>query len=235
MKILAVDTATQHCSVSVCLDLALLAETTLFRRQTHSKHLLEMIHQAVSMSGVKLSEIDVFAITRGPGSFTGLRIGLSCVKGLAYALNKPVVSVSTLEILATQAVVTGSNNHLLICPLLDARKNEVYFAGFEYRNNKLVKATSEMVLPPEKLAIHMDGPCFFIGDGAILYKDILSNTFKNAAFFAPQQQNYIRAHTVALIAFERFKIGDTDDLSSLVPQYIRKSDAERKFSHISIS
>jgi tRNA threonylcarbamoyladenosine biosynthesis protein TsaB len=235
MKILAVDTATQHCSAAVCLDLALLAEMTLFRRQTHSRHLLEMIHQTVSMSGVKLNEIDVFAITRGPGSFTGLRIGLSCVKGLAYALNKPVVSVSTLEILAAQAVVTVSDNHLLICPLLDARKKEVYFAGFKHRNNKLVKATPEMVLPPEKLILHMDGPCLFIGDGAILYKDNLTEIFKNAALFAPPQQHYIRAHTVALLAFERFKNGDTDNLSSLVPQYIRKSEAERKFSsHISI-
>jgi tRNA threonylcarbamoyladenosine biosynthesis protein TsaB len=235
MKILAVDTATQHCSVAVCLDLALLAETTLFRRQTHSRHLLEMIHHTVSMSGVKLNEIDIFAVTRGPGSFTGLRIGLSCVKGLAYALNKPVVSVSSLEILATQAVVAKSKNHLLICPLLDARKKEVYFAGFEHRNHKLVKATPEMVLPPEQLALHMNGPCLFIGDGAILYKDNLMDIFKDTAFFAPPQQHYIRAHTVALLAFERFLKEDWDNLSNLVPQYIRKSDAERKFSHLSIS
>jgi tRNA threonylcarbamoyladenosine biosynthesis protein TsaB len=234
MKILAVDTATQHCSVAVCLDLNLLAETTLFRSRTHSRHLLEMIHQTISMSGIKLNEIDAFAVTRGPGSFTGLRIGLSCVKGLAYALNKPAASVSSLEILATQASVTTSKDRLLICPILDARKKEVYFAGFEHRNNKLVKATPEMVLPPDKLPLHIDGPCLFIGDGAILYKDILTNIFKHTIFFAPQQQNYIRAHTLALLAYERFKNNDTDNLSNLVPQYIRKSDAERKFTHISI-
>jgi tRNA threonylcarbamoyladenosine biosynthesis protein TsaB len=230
MKILAVDTATQHCSVAVCLDLTLLAETTLFRRQTHSKHLLEMIHQTISMAGIKLNEIDAFAVTRGPGSFTGLRIGLSCIKGLAYALDKRVVSISSLEILATQAMVNNSNNHLLICPILDARKKEVYFAGFRYLNNRLIQVNPEMVLSPENLTRQIEGPCLFIGDGAILYKDILANTFKHEAFFSPPQQNYIRAYTIAILAFDRFKKGDTDSLSSLVPQYIRKSDAERKFS-----
>jgi tRNA threonylcarbamoyladenosine biosynthesis protein TsaB len=230
MKILAVDTATQNCSVAVCLDLTLLAETTLFRRQTHSKHLLEMIHQTISMAGIKLNEIDAFAVTRGPGSFTGLRIGLSCIKGLAYALDKTVVSISSLEILATQAMVTTNNNHLLICPILDARKKEVYFAGFRYLNHKLIQVNPEMVLSPEKLTLQIDGPCLFIGDGAILYQDILTNTFKNTVYFASPQQNYIRAHTIAILAFDRLKKGDTDSLSSLVPQYIRKSDAERKLS-----
>jgi tRNA threonylcarbamoyladenosine biosynthesis protein TsaB len=230
MKILAVDTATQHCSVAVCQDLSLLAETTLLRRQTHSKHLLKMIHQTISMAGINLNKIDGFAVTRGPGSFTGLRIGLSCIKGMAYALNKPLVSVSSLEILATQAMVTINNNPLLICPLLDARKKEVYFAGFRYLNNKLIQQIPEMVLSPEKIALQIDEPSLFIGDGALLYKDILTNAFKDAAYFPPPQQNYIRAHTVAILAFERFQKGDTDSLSSLVPQYIRQSDAERKFS-----
>jgi tRNA threonylcarbamoyladenosine biosynthesis protein TsaB len=230
MKILAVDTTTQHCSVAVCLDLSLLAETTLLRRQTHSKHLLEMIHQTISIAGIKLNEIDAFAVTRGPGSFTGLRIGLSCIKGLAYALDKPIVSVSSLESLATQAMVPATNNPFLICPLLDARKKEVYFAGFKYINNKLIQQNPEMVLSPEKLVLQIDGPSVFIGDGAILYKDILINTFKNAAYFLPPQQNYIRAHTVAILAFERFQNCDTDSLSELVPRYIRQSDAERKFS-----
>jgi len=232
MKILAVDTATRHCSVAVCLDLDLLAETTLFRRQTHSKHLLEMIHQTISMSGIKLNEIDAFAVTRGPGSFTGLRIGLSCVKGLAYALNKPVASVSSLEVLAKQAVATTGAENLLICPLLDAGKKEIYFAAFRQRDNTLVKVSPEMVLNPEKLALHIDGTCLFIGNGAMLYKEMLTNIFKNTSFFAPPQQNYIRAHTVALLTLERFKKGDTDNLSSLVPQYIRKSDAERKLFHM---
>jgi tRNA threonylcarbamoyladenosine biosynthesis protein TsaB len=230
MKILAIDTATQHCSVAVCQDVALIAETTLFRRQTHSKHLFEIIHQTISISGMMLNEIDAFAVTRGPGSFTGLRIGLSCAKGLAFALNKPIVSVSSLETLAAQALGTTNNEPLLICPLLDARKKEVYFAAFRHLNNKLIKASPEMVLPPEKLALYVNEPCLFIGDGGMLYKEILTKTFKNDAIFASYQQQHIRAHTVALLALERFKNQEMDNISSLVPQYIRKSDAERKLS-----
>jgi tRNA threonylcarbamoyladenosine biosynthesis protein TsaB len=230
MKILAIDTATQHCSVAVCQDLALIAETILFRQQTHSKHLFEMIQQTISISGVKLDEIDAFAVTRGPGSFTGLRIGLSCAKGLAYALNKPIISVSSLEILATQALDSIHDEPILICPLLDARKKEVYFAAFRHLNNNLIKTSPEMVLPPEKLSHHIKEPCLFTGNGGILYKERLTKTFKNTVRFAPSQQQYIQAHTVAFLAFNRFKNGEKDNISSLVPQYIRKSDAERKYS-----
>jgi len=230
MKILALDTATQHCSIAVCNDTTLLAEITIFRQQTHSRHLLDGIHQTISLSGITLGAIDGFAVTRGPGSFTGLRIGLSCVKGLAYALNKSLVSVSSLECLATQAMMITDIDSLLICPLLDARKKEVYFAGFRQQNHRLVNVSREMVLPPEKMALHLDGPCLFVGDGAVLYKDVLASLFKDAAFFAPVQQNYIRAHTIVLLAIDRFKNGQTDNIDGLVPEYIRRSDAERKIS-----
>ena len=232
MKILATDTATLHCSVAVCEDLTLLAETNLFRRQTHSRHLLEMIHQTISIAGISLNEIDAFAVTQGPGSFTGLRIGLSCVKGLAYATGKPMIAVSTLETLAYQAAVNVDKKDFLICPLLDARKNEVYFAGFLQKNNQLTITTQEMVLPPEKIALHVEGPCFFLGNGAIMYKNILEKIFKNSALFAPPHQNYVRSHTVAILAINRFKNGNIDDISTIVPKYIRKSDAERKFLNV---
>lgn len=231
MKILAVDTATQTCSIAICENLSLLAESTLFRRQTHSRHLMEMIHQTITMSGTGLDEIDGFAVTRGPGSFTGLRIGLSCVKGLAYAKDKPVASVSSLEVLATQAaMVEGSRcpDSVILCPLLDARKKEVYFTGFKKENDRLVQVLPEMVLPPDNLTLHLKGPCIFIGDGAILFKDLLTRLFKDHAIFLTPQHNYIRAHSIAILSLERFKKGSFDDLSSLAPEYIRKSDAEFK-------
>ncbi len=232
MKILAVDTSTRHCSVAICRDLELIAETTLFRRQTHSKHLLEMIHQTVSLSGIKIGEIDAYAVTRGPGSFTGLRIGLSCVKGLAYALDKPVVSVSSLEVLAYQAINTPMDDHLLICPILDARKKEIYCAVFSHLNTTLTQVIPEMVLSPEKLSRHIHKPCYLIGDGAVMYKDLLATSFKNTVFFAPAHQNYIRAHNVAILGFKRLMKGEADNLLRLVPEYIRKSDAERNFPQI---
>ncbi len=234
MKILAVDTATQTCSIAICENLSLLAESTLFRRQTHSRHLLEMIHQTINMSGTELDEIDGFAVTRGPGSFTGLRIGLSCVKGLAYAKDKPVVSVSSLEVLATQAAINISSrgpDSVILCPLLDARKKEVYFTGFKKDNDRLVQVQPEMGLPPENLPRHIKGHCILMGDGAVLYRDLLTRLFKEHALFLPLQHNYIRAHSIAILSLERFKKGSFDDLSSLAPEYIRKSDAECKMPH----
>lgn len=231
MKILAVDTATQTCSIAICENLSLLAESTLFRRQTHSRHLLEMIHQILSISGTELDEIDGFAVTRGPGSFTGLRIGLSCVKGLAYAKDKPIVSISSLEVLAAQAAITISfpgRDSVVLCPLLDARKKEVYFTGFKKENDRLVQVQPEMVMPPENLPFHIKGRCIFIGDGAVVYRDLLTRWFKGHALFMPPQHNYIRAHNIAILSLERFKKGSFDDLSSLAPEYIRKSDAECK-------
>lgn len=229
MKILAVDTATRTCSAAVCQDEKLLAEINLLRRQTHSKHLLEMIDQVLAISGESLSRMDGFAVTRGPGSFTGLRIGLSCIKGLAYALDKPVVAVSSLEVLASQASVQWENGAGIICPLLDARKNEVYFSRFSRRNGKLTQIDDETVLPPEKLGGRIEGPCLFIGDGALLYKEVLTRLFEESAVFVPPPQNYIRAHTVASLSLNRFESHNEDSIAGLVPRYIRKSDAELNF------
>jgi tRNA threonylcarbamoyladenosine biosynthesis protein TsaB len=230
MKILAVDTATGTCSVAVCLDESLLAEINLFRRQTHSRHLMEMIDQVLAISGEKLSGIDVFAVTRGPGSFTGLRMGLSCVKGLAYALDKPVIGVSCLDVLAFQAggweLDDGPGT---ICTILDARKKEIYFSRYDRRNGKLEKNGDEIVVSPEALDGRVEGRCLFVGDGALLYKGLLKRLFKDSAVFVPPPQNYIRAHSVACLSLQRFSDSGADELAGLVPRYIRKSDAELGF------
>ena len=229
MKILGVDTATRTCSVAVCIDDSLASEINLFRRQTHSRHLLEMIHQAVSMSGEKLRDLDGFAVVRGPGSFTGLRIGLSCVKGLAYALGKPVVGVSSLEVLAFQAAGGYHDPSLQICALLDARKHEVYYSLFEIREGNPVQKGGDMVCRPENLAGRIAGRCLFTGDGAMLYRDLLEDLFGDSAVFTPPTLNYIRAHTAAAVALPRFAECREDALAALVPRYVRKSDAELNF------
>ena len=122
MKILAVDTATNSCSAAIVDDGIACAELTTVNNQTHSKHLLHMIDTVCDMSGLKITDMDGFAVTIGPGSFTGLRIGISTVKGLAWPLNKPVVGISSLDALAWQCIPAAYP----ICTLLDARKQEVY-------------------------------------------------------------------------------------------------------------
>ena len=138
MKILAVDTATRSCSAAVIDGEALLAETTNTSNQTHSRHLLDTIDAVIEQAGLEITELDGFAVSNGPGSFTGLRIGIASIKGLAFSLGKPVVGVSSLDALAWQCAQSA----YLICPLLDARKKEVYACRYRYKNNELKKEYS---------------------------------------------------------------------------------------------
>jgi tRNA threonylcarbamoyladenosine biosynthesis protein TsaB len=165
MKILGVDTATTSCSVAIVDETSLLSEFTIDREETHSKHLMEMIQTAVRMAGLNISDIDGFAVTRGPGSFTGLRIGISTIKGLALASEKPIVGVSSLETLAFQV----SYSRDLVCPILDARKGEVYFSRYRFQNGHLIKQTKECVAPPEKVIEDLNEFCLFVGNGALLH------------------------------------------------------------------
>jgi tRNA threonylcarbamoyladenosine biosynthesis protein TsaB len=174
MRILAVDTATTSCSVAIVDNTSLLSEFTLAKEETHSKHLMDMIKEALRMSGLNFSDLDGFAVTRGPGSFTGLRIGISTIKGLVVASEKPVVGVSSLEALALQV----SYSRDLICPILDARRGEVYFSRYRFLNGHLKKQTKERVAPPDQAVEDLNESCLFVGNGALLYKEMTNETFR---------------------------------------------------------
>jgi tRNA threonylcarbamoyladenosine biosynthesis protein TsaB len=222
MKILGVDTATTSCSVAIVDKTSLLSEFTIDREETHSKHLMEMIQTAVRMAGLNISDIDGFAVTRGPGSFTGLRIGISTIKGLALASEKPIVGVSSLETLAFQV----SYSRDLICPILDARKGEVYFSRYRFQNGHLKKQTKECVAPPDKAIDDLNEFCLFVGNGALLYKEMILEKMGEFASFAPMIHNTIRASSLAYFSMKNFENNDTDDIKDVLPYYIRKSDAE---------
>lgn len=222
MRILAVDTATTSCSVAIVDKTSLLAEFTLYKEETHSKHLMDMIRVALRMAGLNFSDLDGFAVTRGPGSFTGLRIGISTIKGLAVAPEKPVVGVSSLEALAIQVAFSPD----LICPLLDARKGEVYFSRYRFLNGQLIKQTKEDVVPPDKAVENLNESCLFVGNGALLYKEMILEKMGGFASFAPMTQNTIRASTIAYFSMAKFENNHTDDIEKILPYYIRKSDAE---------
>ena len=224
MKILAVDTATQSCSAAVIDGTGLLAELTAVNDQTHSKHLLKIIDTALAMADLKVDQLDGFAVTIGPGSFTGLRIGISSIKGLAFSMNKPVVGVSSLEALAFQFI----QYPYLICPLLDARKQEVYYCRYRAQNGQLIKTCREKVAAPAEALRGIREPCLFTGDGANLYREIIASELGRLAHFVAGSQQIIRASAVAWLSLSRFKRRETDDVQLLVPHYIRKSDAELK-------
>ena len=201
---------------------SLLAEVTMIREQTHSKHLMGMIRTVVDLSGLDLGEVDGYAVNRGPGTFTGLRIGMSSVKGLAAASGKPVVGVSSLDALAMQAFISP----YLVFPLLDARRGEVYGSQHRFQNGKMMKETNENVFPPEIAIRNIKEPCLFVGNGARLHRTEIIDIMGDLAIFAPVFQDTIRASTIAYLGADRFENGDTDDVGTLSPQYIRKSDAE---------
>ena len=222
MRILALDTATQSCSVAVVDQHRLMAEATTLRSETHSVHLMQMIDGVLQMAGVRLDTLDGFAVTRGPGSFTGLRIGISTVKGLVETTGKPLVGVSTLRTLAGQ----GADGSRLICPIIDARKSEVYFSRYRYREGLLEQVVDMQASPIEKAIEGIDEPCLFVGDGALLYKGVILDAIGRNAHFAPTFQQTLRASTVAFLSMEKFIRQDTDNIETFVPYYIRKSDAE---------
>jgi tRNA threonylcarbamoyladenosine biosynthesis protein TsaB len=225
MKILALDTATDSCSVAATDDMALSAELTIQKNQTHSKHLMELIHSVLEIAGFGVADLDGLAVTIGPGSFTGLRIGISTIKGLAHALDKPVVGISTLKALAWQCGQTS----YLIYPLLDARKDEVYGATYRFNADQLIQKTSARAMIPEAVVEDIKSPCLFIGTGARLYRQSIIAAAGSLAHFVPDGQNVIRASSVAFLSMPRFEANDTDGVAGLVPNYIRKSDAELNF------
>ena len=222
MKILALDTATKSCSAAIVDDGLACAELTTVNELTHSKHLMNMIDAVCDMSGLKITDMDGFAVTIGPGSFTGLRIGISTVKGLAWSLNKPVVGISSLDALAWQCVPAAYP----VCALLDARKQEVYYCRYRFQDGELKKDSTEQVIAPAEVINDIREPCLFVGNGANLYKEAILEKLGQLAHFAGWNQENIRASSVAGLSLKRFMNHQTDDVALLVPHYIRKSDAE---------
>lgn len=222
MKVLAVDTATSALSVAVVENSHLLAETTLDNGLTHAVNLMGVIDSAMKWAGVELNQLDGLAVVNGPGSFTGLRIGISCVKGLAEAHDLPVVAVSSLQALAFQAASMAP----MVCPVLDARKKEVYFAFYRTQNGVFKKRSETKVGPVTKLIEMTDGPCLFLGDGSRLYAKQIQDGLKDDASFAGPLVNIRRAATVAALGMEGMKNNKGVDGASIKPVYIRQADAK---------
>jgi tRNA threonylcarbamoyladenosine biosynthesis protein TsaB len=227
MKVLSVDTSTMMGSVALVEDERIISEFALNLQTTHSQRLLTTIDQLLKSSHCPIELIDGFAVALGPGSFTGLRIALSSVKGLAMASGKPVVGVSTLEALALNL---QSSRHF-VCPLLDARKMEVYAALFRFdQSDNLVRLKEDSVLPPEAVLAEIEQTTVFLGSGADLYQDLIRERLGRRAIFAPINLRYPRAVNVARLALPRLQRGETMEIESLIPTYLRRSEAELKFS-----
>ncbi|MBN2514680.1 MAG: tRNA (adenosine(37)-N6)-threonylcarbamoyltransferase complex dimerization subunit type 1 TsaB [Deltaproteobacteria bacterium] len=225
MITLAVDTATKTASVALLEGTTILGESFLNIGKNHGETLLPEIMALLTRNSITIDEIDLFAVTLGPGSFTGLRIGASTVKGLAFTVGKPVEGICTLDALTLNV----SDISMMICPMLDARKKEVYTAlykpGDDYFPEKIV---GETVSGPEHFVKNISENVMFLGDGALLYKDVIGEILPDKSYFASDHLNHIRASSVGLIGLKKFYDGDNLNLLTFTPQYLRVSEAEAK-------
>lgn len=222
MRILSVDTATVTCSVGILDDGRVLAEAVNEKRQTHSRHLMTMVDAVLQMAGVRLDQLDALAVTRGPGSFTGVRIGISTMQGLAMGLSKPLIGISSLEALAHQAGACAP----LVCPVLDARKGEVYTAIYRPENDGMQLLLEEQVCSPDQLVRQIDGPCLLVGNGTLTYRKMMREKLGGQAVFAGSALNKVRAETVGRLAMQKIKTAGGEPPGGVIPHYIRPSDAE---------
>lgn len=223
MKILAVDTSSLVATAAICEDDKLICEIVLNNKLTHSQTLLPIIDSCFKKSELSPEEIDIYAVSEGPGSFTGLRIGVTTIKGLAHAGNKPVVGVNTLEALAYNLPYCP----YIIAPIMDARREQVYNALYKFEEGILKEIAAPRAISLDDCIDELEEigeKVVFLGDGVPVFKDKISDRLGILASFAPQNCNMQRASCVCQVA----KTKETIHYSKLAPVYLRKSQAERE-------
>lgn len=221
MNLLAVDTSTRSCSIAVaCGGRPPVAQFEPFPR-THSAHLMQMIARALGRVGLTPAKLDGLAVTVGPGSFTGLRIGISTVKGLAFARGLPCVGVSSLAALAAACPVSPQP----ICALMDARKGQVYAAVFQRVGDRLERIGEERAASPDEVLTGLERAALFVGDGARLHAERIRARWGEEAYVADPALDHPNAAVVARLA-----LAGWPELAGpgarLRPHYLRRSDAE---------
>lgn len=226
MKVLGIDTSTSCGSVGLVEDGEVISDFVLRIPVTHSERLLRAIEFVLRETRSPIQEIDGWAISLGPGSFTGLRIGVGTVKGLALSTGKPVVGVPSLDVLASQIPFTS----YLICPILDARKKEVYTAFYRYEENGSLKRESDyQALQPEHLAKKINERTIFIGDGVKTYGEFLRRALPLFAILPSIPFHFPHGAMVATLGAQLLQKGETLNLSAFTPLYLRPSEAEIKW------
>jgi tRNA threonylcarbamoyl adenosine modification protein YeaZ len=245
MIILAVDSSSKVATVALMKDDKLLGEITLNDKKEHSVILMTIIQNLLVNNKLSVDDIDGYVVSKGPGSFTGLRIGMATIKGLSFGSNKPYISVSSLDALA----LSISTFDGIICPIMDALRNSVYTSLYKGHSNlanpnsdpKGVNANSELPITLERLldysALDIDEligiikskkeKVIFIGDGVDKYKDYLIENCPNC-YFPPNHLNLVRASSLGEIGSTLLKNGNFDDPNS-TPFYLKKPQAEREY------
>lgn len=226
MKILGIESSSLVASAAIVTDDILTAEYTVNFKKTHSQTLLPMIDEIVRMTETELETIDAIAVSGGPGSFTGLRIGSATAKGLGLALKKPLIHIPTVDAMAWN--LWGARG--LVCPIMDAKRNQVY-TGIYRMENGLEAVKEQCAMDMGALAEELNRlgePVIFLGDGVPVYKEIIEECVKVPIAFAPAHLNRQRAAAVAALGAIYFAEGKSETAAEHGPDYLRKSQAERE-------
>ena len=229
MKLLAFESSAKAASTALLSDGCLLAEYTQNSGQTHSRTLMEMAKNMLSGCDLTPQEIDAVAVAAGPGSFTGVRIGMACAKGFAWGRQLPLYGVSTLEAMVRGAACADG----VYCACMDARKGQIYNAVFDWTAGTLLRRTEDRAIAVSELEQALQtipGPVYLVGDGANLVFETLMD--KNLPLrLLPEHLCQQKASGVALAAMERISAGEPGDAAALTPNYLRQAQAERTRQH----
>ncbi|MEG0898698.1 MAG: tRNA (adenosine(37)-N6)-threonylcarbamoyltransferase complex dimerization subunit type 1 TsaB [Oscillospiraceae bacterium] len=227
MKLLAVDTSSLAATVALWEDNFLRGEYYLNTKLTHSQTIMEMVSSLLAQSQTEISDIDALACAVGPGSFTGLRIGIAAIKGMAYGINKPCIPVSTLEGLAHN--LNGFEGY--ICPVMDARCNQVYTSLFKFENGGIVRLWEDMAITIDELKVKLleysHKKIYFVGDGTQICMDRLKGELQNIVA-SPPALMFSRASSIGAVAEKMFKENQMINANELLPSYLRLPQAERE-------
>ena len=221
-KILAIDSSSLTGSVALSEGEVLVAESLLNVRSTHSETLLRQVDLLLAEAGWTASQLDLLVAVTGPGSFTGLRIGVATLKGLAQALCKPVVGISSLQMLAMNLPLCP----VPVCAFFDARKKEVYCQLFEWSRQGPVPLSEARVLPPERALRELSGPVALVGDAVPLYRQQIETILDGRALLPASPAHQPRASQAAWLGYQQFLAGKLSSAADLLPLYVRPSDAE---------
>lgn len=218
MIILGIETSTSVGSVALTSGEKILAEYIQDNNCPHSIWLIPAIEAILNNTRIKKRAIEGISISIGPGAFTSLRVGISTAKGLAQSLNIPLVPVSSLRILAGNI----SFSQLSICPIIDAKRKEINVAFFKYQDHELKQISENLITTPASLVEKIKEPTIFLGNGALIYQEILSKELRELAIFLPEIFSIPRAALGAILGEKKIKEGEVPDLFEVEPLYLRK-------------
>lgn len=229
MKILSIDTSTECATCALVDDNQILGELSFNYKKQHSTILMPMIENLLKNVNHSISDVDGFVVSKGPGSFTGLRIGMAAIKGLAQGSQKPFISISSLDALANNFPYFDG----YICAMMDALRDNVYCSIYKFQNGELINSSDYMAISINELlellnTQYIDSKVIFVGDGIYKFKETISSNFALACF-APNHLNYVRAASLGTLGLDLLKSGLEDNLYTSAPIYLKKSQAEREY------